>query len=104
VPTVVLCSDEFGPLGRAEARALGFGGLALVASPHPLAGNSSDLVKAKAGFLASEVHRALTSPAATVAQENRERFSQLTHRRLEAGAVCLDEACVVDLSGVGQRS
>lgn len=99
---MVLCSDEFGPLGRAEARALGFGGMALVASPHPLAGNQPELVKVKAGFIASAVHRALTSPAATVAAEHQDQFSRLTQRRLEGGAVCLDEVCVVDLSGSGR--
>ena len=73
-----------------------------MASPHPLAGNQPELVKVKAGFIASVVKRALTSPAATVAAEHQDQFSRLTQRRLEGGAICLDEVCVTDLSGPGR--
>jgi hypothetical protein len=96
VPTVVICSDEFGPLGRAEAQALGLPGLPLVPVPHPLAGNHADLVAAKARGVADEVLEALTADAAVLADVHRARFTRLTQRRLEHGAVCLDEVCAVD--------
>ena len=50
----MICSDEFGPLGRAEAQVLGMGGLPLLPIPHPLAGNDGALVRAKAEAIADE--------------------------------------------------
>ncbi len=104
VPTVVICSDEFGPLGRAEAQVLGVPGLPLVAIPHPLADNHGDLVDAKAKAIAAEVEHALTAPAAEVAARHRDRFVRLTQRRLEAGALCLEDACAIDLAMLGEGS
>jgi hypothetical protein len=98
VPTAVVCSDEFGPLGRAEAEALGLGGLPLIPVPHPLAGNRADLVAAKARNIAAEVLDALTADAAALAERHAQRFTRLTQRRLDRGAVCLDEVCAVDLA------
>jgi hypothetical protein len=98
VPTVVICSDEFGPLGRAEAQSLGLGGLPLVALPHPLAGNRADLVAAKAVGIVDEVLSALTDDASVVADRHRGRFTRLTQRRLDRGAVCVDDVCAVDLA------
>jgi hypothetical protein len=97
VPTVVICSDEFGPLGRAEAQALGIPGLPLVPVPHPLAGNEPDLVAAKAAAVVDEVAGALVGDAADVAAAHRDRFLRLTQRRLESGQLCLDDACALDL-------
>lgn len=96
IPTAILCSDEFGPLGRAEAQVLGLGGLALCAIPHPLAGNLDHLVAAKAAAVADEVAHALTAPAEQVAERHRPRFLRLTQRRLEGGALCIDDACAID--------
>jgi hypothetical protein len=98
VPTVVICSDEFGPLGRAEAQVLGLGGLPLVPVPHPLAGNQPDLVGAKARGIVSEIVEALTTDPAVLADRHRGRFTRLTQRRLAGGAVCIDEVCAVDLA------
>ena len=98
MPTVVVCSDEFGPLGRAEAEVLGFTGLPLIPIPHPLAGNRADLVVAKAKAVADEVADALTADAADLAARHRTRFVRLTQRRLEGGAVCTEEVCAVDLA------
>ncbi len=95
---MVLCSDEFGPLGRAEAQVLGAPGLPLVAIPHPLADNLPDLVRAKASAIVDEVELALTGDAAEVSAAHRDRFQRLTQRRLEAGALCLDDVCAVDLA------
>ena len=96
IPTAVICSDEFGPLGRAEAQVLGLGGLPLLAIPHPLAGNDSALVRAKAEAIADEVLSALTDDAATLAARHGTRFLALTEKRLDGGAVCTDDACVYD--------
>jgi hypothetical protein len=98
VPTVVVGSDEFGPLGRAEATVLGLAGLPLVPVPHPLAGNDPDLVAAKGRGVATEVLEALTADPAILAARHRARFTRLTQRRLERGAVCLDEVCALDLA------
>jgi hypothetical protein len=98
VPTVVICSDEFGPLGRAEAQVLGLGGLPLVPVPHPLAGNQAGLVAAKATGIAAEVMDALTTDASVLAARHRRLFTRLTQRRLAGGAVCIDEVCALDLA------
>ncbi|MCP5026381.1 MAG: hypothetical protein GY929_08865 [Actinomycetia bacterium] len=98
----MICSDEFGPLGRAEAQVLGVPGLALIPIPHPLADNHDELVDAKARAIADEVEHALTAPAVEVAERHRDRFVGLTQRRLEAGALCLDDACAIDLALTGQ--
>lgn len=93
-----MCSDEFGPLGRAEAEVLGAAGLPLVPIPHPLADNKPDLVEAKASAIVDEVLAAITGDAAAVADAHRDRFRRLTQRRLEAGELCLDDACAIDLA------
>lgn len=92
----MVCTDEFGPLARAESRVLGQGALPLVAIPHPLAGNESGLVRAKAQAIAGEVASALTDPVDTIAARYEGRFLTLTERRLEGGAVCVDEVCAFD--------
>ena len=92
----MICSDEFGPLGRAEAQVLGMGGLPLLPIPHPLAGNDGALVRAKAEAIADEVLSALTDAPAALAARHGGRFLALTERRMEGGAVCTDEACVYD--------
>ena len=96
IPTAVICSDEFGPLGRAEAQVLGMGALPLLAIPHPLAGNDDALVQAKARVIAAEVLLALTDSAAALAARHRGRFLALTEKRLAGGAVCIDETCIYD--------
>ena len=98
MPTVVLCSDEFGPLGRAESEVLGKAGLPLVPIPHPLADNSPDLVAAKASGVVDDVVAALTGDAETIRAEHAMRFVRLTQRRLEGGAVCTDEVCAIDFA------
>ena len=74
------------------------GGLPLVPIPHPLAGNRDALVAAKALAVAAEVLTALTGDAAEVAARHGSRFVRLAERRLEGGAVCIDEACAVDFA------
>ncbi len=102
----MLCTDEFGPLARAESEVLGMGGLPLVPIPHPLAGNDDALVAAKAAAVAAEVLDCLTTPAEVLAARYAPRFRQLTERRLTGGAVCVDDVCAYDPAfgrGAGQR-
>jgi hypothetical protein len=96
VPCAVVCSDEFGPLARAESQVLGISDLPLIAIPHPLAGNDSNLVKSKAAAIVDEVERALTDPIELLSKRYDGLFLQLTERRLAGGAVCIDDVCAVD--------
>ncbi|MFT4564800.1 MAG: hypothetical protein ACI9BW_004570 [Gammaproteobacteria bacterium] len=96
MPCAVVCSDEFGPLARAESQVLGISDLPLIAIPHPLAGNDSKLVKSKAAAIVDEVEQALTDPIELLNTRYDGRFLQLTERRLERGAVCVDDVCAVD--------
>jgi hypothetical protein len=98
VPTVLICSDEFGPLGRAEAEVLGMAGLPLVPVPHPLAGNKAELVAAKARGIVDDIVELLTGDADVVAERQRTTFTRLTQRRLERGAVCIDDVCAIDVA------
>lgn len=98
-----MCSDEFGPLGRAEAEVLGMPGLPLIPIPHPLAGNGPALVADKAAAIAGEVVAALCGDAATIAATHAARFTHLTERRLSGGAVCIDAVCAID-PAVAQRA
>ena len=75
---------------------LGLASLPLLPIPHPLAGNDSALVRAKAQAIADEVLSALTAAPAALAARHGSRFLALTERRMEGGAVCTDEACVYD--------
>ena len=94
----MLCTDEFGPLGRAEAEVLGSPGLPLIPIPNPLADNTKDLVEAKAAAIVDEVVQSLVGDAAAVAETHRDRFVQLTQRRLDGGELCLDDACAIDFA------
>jgi hypothetical protein len=98
IPCAVICSDEFGPLARAESEVLGIKALPLVAIPHPLAGNKIELVRAKAVAIVEEIIGAITSSEAEIEATYAGRFSQLTERRLDGGALCVDDVCAVDLA------
>ena len=91
-----MCSDEFGPLGRAEAQVLGMGSLPLIAIPHPLAGNEHALVRAKAGAIVTEIVDALTASNTVLEAHYAGQFLTLTERRLDGGALCVDEVCAYD--------
>ncbi|MCS6926335.1 MAG: hypothetical protein NZ578_10600 [Candidatus Binatia bacterium] len=88
MPTVVICSDEFAPLGRAESRALGIPGLPIAVIPHPLAGNRPEEVQCKATAVADEVVAILTRPAEQLVEEYRNRFLRPAEKypRREASA------------------
>lgn len=70
----------------------------LIPIPHPLADNGPELVVAKAAAIVDDIEAALIGDAAEVAAAHRDRFQRLTQRRLEDGALCLDDACAVDLA------
>ncbi len=96
VPTALVASDEFAPLGRAESIARGLPGLPLVTVPHPLAGNLSELVRAKASGCVDEVVQVLTQNAQELGARYEPRFQQLAERRLSQDAVCTDAVCAID--------
>jgi len=60
----VLGTDEFHPLGRAEAAARGLPGLPIVTVPHPIGGIAAERVAARAGGIVEAVARALGPGAA----------------------------------------
>lgn len=78
----MICSDEFAPLGRAESRNLGMGGIPIAVIPHPLAGNKPDEVQRKAQAVAEEVIAILTQPAEQLVQEYRSRFLKLAQKEI----------------------
>ena len=77
---------------------LGAAGLPLVPIPHPLADNGPSLVDAKAAAIVEEVYDALVGDADAVGAAHRDRFAQLTQRRLEGGELCLDDSCAIDFA------
>ncbi len=83
MPTAAICSDEFAPLGRAESRTLGIGGVPIAVIAHPLAGNKPDAVRAKAAGVVDEILAILTRPADELAAAYRGRF--LTPMRKKIG-------------------
>ncbi len=96
IPTALVASDEFAPLGRAESIARGLPGLPIVALPHPLAGNLAELVRAKALGCADEIVQVLTEDAEQLAARYEHRFQRVAERRLSQDAVCTDAVCAVD--------
>lgn len=74
MPTAAICSDEFAPLGRAESRTLGMGGVPIAVIAHPLAGNNPDAVRVKAAGVVDEIVAILTRPADELAAAYRGRF------------------------------
>jgi len=66
---VVLGTDEFIPLARAQVAARGLPGLPVVTVPHPIGGIPAATVAAKAGPIVESVLRALTSDPAAASQE-----------------------------------
>ncbi|MEW6268101.1 MAG: hypothetical protein AB1689_02240 [Thermodesulfobacteriota bacterium] len=99
IPSVLLCTDEFAPLARAESVGKGMGGLPLVVVPHPLADNRPDEVRAKAQAIADEVYAVLTRPAAELDAEYRPLYHRLAEVRLGRRAACLDDVCATDPAG-----
>jgi hypothetical protein len=99
IPSVLLCSDEFAPLARAESVAKGMSGLPLAVVPHPVADNSAQEIHVKAQSIADEVVAILTRPADELARAYKPLYHRLAETRLSRRAACLDDACVVDPSG-----
>ena len=91
-----MCSDEFGPLARAESQVLGQSALPLIPIPHPLAGNDRELVESKANAIADEVASVLIDSVEELGARYENRFLSLTERRLDGGVVCVDEVCTLE--------
>jgi hypothetical protein len=69
---VLIGTDEFAALARAEALARGLPHLPLVTVPHRIGGLQSDRVKAKAALVVDEIIRALMTQPALPSGEERE--------------------------------
>jgi hypothetical protein len=69
VPTVVLISRSFCPLGQIVARGEGHGSLPIVMLPHPIGEADAGRIAQKGVDAAAECVRLLTTPAAAVGQE-----------------------------------
>jgi hypothetical protein len=74
VPTACICTDEFAPLGQAEAEALGMSTLPIVVIPHPLAGISADEVEHRGDAVLDEVIYVLTEDSRKLAEEYKGRY------------------------------
>lgn len=96
IPSVLLCTDEFAPLARAESVAKGMGGLPLAVIPHPLADNRPEQVARKADAIVAEVLTILTGSAAALEQHYRPLYHRLAETRMGRSAACVDDTCVVD--------
>lgn len=99
VPSVLLCTDEFAPLARAESVAKGMGGLPLAVIPHPLADNRPHEVRAKAQTIVDEIVAILTRDAKDLDAEYRPLHHRLAETRLKRGATCVDDVCVAEPAG-----
>ena len=66
---MVLGTDEFIPLARAQVAARGLPGLPVVTVPHPIGGIPAGAVAAKAGPIVESVLRALTSDPAAASRD-----------------------------------
>ena len=76
VPTACICTDEFAPLGQAEAEALGMATLPIAVIPHPLAGLKPDEVGRRAEAVLEEVVHVLTQDRYKLAEEYKGRYLQ----------------------------
>jgi hypothetical protein len=99
IPSVLLCTDEFAPLARAESIGKGMGGLPLAVIPHPLADNRPDEVRAKATAVVAEVMTILTRPAAELEARYRPLYHRLAETRLSRAVACVDEVCALEPNG-----
>ena len=71
VPTVTICTDEFLPLGLAEAKALGLPTLPIVTVPHPVGGLSPGQVEKKADRVLRDVIQALRGGGGKAKEEKK---------------------------------
>lgn len=96
VASVLLCTDEFAPLARAESVAKGMSGLPLAVISHPLADNRAAEVRRKAEAVVAEVITIVTGSATALAEHYRPLYHRLAETRLGRSAVCVDDVCVTD--------
>ncbi len=68
VPTVMICTDEFGLLGRNEAESLGMPTLPIALVPHPLGGEKPDAIRKKAEAAVGQAVTILTTPEPDLAE------------------------------------
>ncbi len=69
LPTAIICTDEFGQLGRSEAASLGMPALPMVQVPHPLGGQKHEAIMEKAEKALAQVVQMLTISEAELMQQ-----------------------------------
>jgi hypothetical protein len=74
IPTVTICTDEFFPLGKAEAQILGMPGLPIAHIPHPLASQPPDRVAEMAKEAFEEIVHILTTQADRLEDEYKSKI------------------------------
>ena len=86
IPTATVCTDEFYPLGKAEAEILGMPGLPILQIPHPMAGRKPERVAEVASQAAPEILHILTTNARDLEREYRGKVvrskSRIRHKAL----------------------
>ena len=75
---------------------LGIDALPLFPIPHPLAGNLDALVAQKADGIVASIAIALTESSETLQRRFATQFTEPVERRLDGGAVCIDDVCALD--------
>jgi len=73
-PTALVLTDEFAPLGRAEAEALAMPGLPFVAIPHPMDRLGKEEVREAAERALKEIVYVLTQPPQRLSAEYKEKY------------------------------
>jgi len=88
IPVATVCTDDFYPLGRAEAEILGVPALPIADIPHPMAGQPSEHVARVAKGALDEIVHILTGNAAELEKTYREKVvvprTKLRHKGLFA--------------------
>jgi len=74
VPTAVIVTSEFAPMGEATARERGYDGLPLVVVPHPFDWLPRSEVEGIAENIVGEIIRILTSAPEELVQKYRDRW------------------------------
>ena len=74
IPTAVIVTNEFAPMGEATAREQGYDGLPLVVVPHPFDWLAPAEVERIAEDIVDEIIHVLTAPPEELVAEYRDRW------------------------------
>lgn len=74
IPTAVIVTNEFAPMGEATARERGYDGLPLVVVPHPFDWLPREEVERIGESIVDEIAQVLTTPPERLVAEYRDRW------------------------------